>query len=62
MAELYFKTWCLFEGQIRCVVIGRVRCRYSVPEQQRSAEIEALLMDKIERWKALEAKSRAAAS
>jgi hypothetical protein len=29
-------------------------------DQKRSGEIEALLMDKLERWEALEAKAKAA--
>jgi hypothetical protein len=31
-------------------------------DRQRSGEIEALLMQKLERWEALEAKGKAAAS
>ncbi len=31
-------------------------------DQQRSAEIEKLLLEKLERWEALEAKAKAAAS
>jgi ABC transport system ATP-binding/permease protein len=31
-------------------------------DQARSAEIEQLLMDKLERWEALEAKAKAASS